>query len=84
MPATPPADPRAVIAQPAWETAMRTKARDTVLALNTMAVQASPITFVVQGINVQFSWGDNDARLAIGDGLYSLKMPLSWITGKTT
>lgn len=78
----PPVDRRAIIAQPAWETALRTKARDTLSTLTTLAIQASPISFTVQNIPVGFSWGTSDAVFDINDGMYTLRMPLSWITGK--
>jgi hypothetical protein len=81
-PSSPPPDPRAIVAQPAWETALRTKARDVLATLNTLAVQASPITFTVQGVRVGFSWGTNDAVFDINDGMYTLRIPLPWVTGK--
>jgi hypothetical protein len=83
VPATPPApDPRTVIAQPTFETAMRAKAKDTLAALTTLAVQATPIAFTVQNIPVSFSWGSNIAMFDINDGTYQLRMPLAWVTGK--
>jgi hypothetical protein len=75
-------DPRQVVAQPAWETALRAKARETLSALTTMAVQASPVTFLVEKVPVEFSWDARDAMFDINAGMYTLQLPLSWITGK--
>jgi hypothetical protein len=61
---------------------MRAKAKDVLATLNTLAVQASPITFTVQGIPVGFSWGAADAVFDIHSGIYTLRMPLAWVTGK--
>lgn len=75
-------DPRQVVALPAWETALRAKARETLAALTTMAVQASPVTFIIEKVPVEFSWTATEATFDINSGMYALRMPLSWITGK--
>jgi predicted membrane-bound mannosyltransferase len=75
-------DPKVVVAQPAWETALRAKARETLAALNTMAVQASPVTFIIEKVPVEFSWTTTEATFDINTGMYALRMPLPWITGK--
>lgn len=68
------------IAAATWETEMRAKAREAIATLDSIDVQASPITFTVQGVDVELAWGDNLARLSIGDGSYQLRLPLTWLT----
>lgn len=68
------------IAAPTWETAMRAKAREAITTLQQIDVEASPISFDVNGIDVELAWGANDARLSIAGGGYQLRLPLAWLT----
>jgi hypothetical protein len=68
------------IAAPAWETAMRAKAKEIIDTMGTLEAHASPITFDVQGIPIEIAWADNDARVTIVDGAYQLRVPVAWLT----
>jgi hypothetical protein len=69
-----------IIAAPAWETAMRAKAREAITTLDQIEVEAQPLRFEVQGIPVELTWGENDARVAIAGATYQLRVPVAWIT----
>jgi hypothetical protein len=68
------------IAAPAFETALRAKAKEIIDTMGQLDVQASPITFGVQDIPIELAWGDNDARVSVANGAYQWRVPLSWLT----
>lgn len=70
------------IVDPAFETALRAKAKEIIETLDvTLDVEAGPVAFTVTGIDVTLSWGPTDAVLTIAGGAYSLRVPAEWITG---
>jgi hypothetical protein len=50
------------IADPAFETALRAKAKEIIDTMGALEAEASPIRFDVQDIPVELAWGDNLAR----------------------
>lgn len=68
------------ISAPAWETAMRAKAKEIIDTMGALQAQASPITFDVQDVPVELAWGDNLARLSVADGAYQIRVPVAWLT----
>jgi hypothetical protein len=72
------------ISAPSWETELRAKARDVLAGLDQMGVNASPVTFAVQGITVHMARNStSEVAIEIADGLYALRLPVAWLTGKT-
>lgn len=72
------------IAAPAFETALRAKAKDVIDTMGQLQVEASPITFDVNGIAVELACGENDCRVTIADGTYQLRVPVDWLTSPPT
>jgi hypothetical protein len=72
------------IAQPAFETELRAKAREIIDTLGELEAQASPVTFTVQGVDCELAWADNDARLAVASGAYQWRIPRAWLTAPPT
>lgn len=68
------------IATPAFETALRAKAKEIIDTMGQLEAQANPITFDVQDIPIELSWADNDARLSVVNGAYTLRVPVGWLT----
>jgi hypothetical protein len=68
------------IADPAFETELRARAKEIIDTMGALEAQASPIAFTVQDIPAELAWGDNDARVAIADGAYQWRIPLAWLT----
>jgi hypothetical protein len=68
------------ISAPAWETAMRAKAKEIIDTMGALQAQASPITFDVQDVPVELAWANNDARVTVVDGAYQLRIPVAWLT----
>jgi hypothetical protein len=67
------------IATPTFETALRAKAKEIIDTMGALEVQANPLRFDVQDIPVELSWADNDARLSVADGAYTLRVPVGWL-----
>lgn len=74
----------ATISAPAFETALRDKARETLATLDSLELQASPVTFTVSDIPVELRRGTTNATLVIAGGMYSLRLPLAWLTAGPT
>jgi hypothetical protein len=73
-----------IITAAAWEKALRAKVREVLAGLDELGVDASPVTFVVQGITVHMAGQPpHDVILEIAEGVYSLRLPVAWVTGKT-
>jgi hypothetical protein len=68
------------IADPAFETALRAKAKEIIDTMGALEAEASPIRFDVQDIPVELAWGDNLARVSIADDAYLWRLPLAWLT----
>jgi hypothetical protein len=68
------------IADPAFETALRVRAKEIIDTMGALEAQASPVSFTVQDIPAELAWGDNDARISIADGGYQWRIPLAWLT----
>jgi hypothetical protein len=68
------------IATPAFETALRAKAKEIIDTMGALEAQASPVSFTVQDIPAELAWGDNDARVSIANGAYQWRIPLGWLT----
>jgi hypothetical protein len=69
------------ISDPAFETAVRAKAKDIINTLDvTLDIEASPVAFTVTGIDVTLIWGENDATVTIAGGAYALRIPVAWLT----
>jgi hypothetical protein len=68
------------IATPAFETALRAKAKEIIDTMGALEAEASPIRFDVQDIPVELAWADNDARLSVADGAYQFRVPVGWLT----
>jgi hypothetical protein len=72
-----------IISAPAWETALRTKIKEVLAGLDELGVDASPVTFAVQNIAVHMAVASSrDVIIEIAEGLYSLRLPIAWLTGK--
>lgn len=69
-----------IVTDPGFEIALRAKAKDVLGQLDTMQVQASPLTFTCQDVAVTILWGTRDVEIKIDDG-YDIVMPLAWLTG---
>jgi hypothetical protein len=73
-----------IISAPAWETALRTKIKDVLAGLDKLGVNASPVTFLVQDITVHMALASpRDVIIEIAEGLYSLRLPIAWLTQPT-
>jgi hypothetical protein len=69
------------ISAPSWEKGLRTKVKEVLAGLNDLGVDASPVTFVVQDITVHMALASpRDVILEIAEGLYSLRLPVAWLT----
>jgi hypothetical protein len=68
------------IADPAFETALRAKAKEIIDTMGALEAEASPFRFDVQDIPVELAWGDNLARVSIADDAYQWRLPLAWLT----
>lgn len=71
---------QATIAAPAFETALRAKAKEIIDTMGALEAQASPVRFDVQDVPVELAWGDNLARLSVADGAYVWRVPVGWLT----
>lgn len=68
------------IADPAFETALRGKAKEIIDTMGALEAQANPIAFEVNDIPVELAWADNDARLSVAGGAYQWRVPVAWLT----
>lgn len=63
-----------------FKNALHNKAQEVLSTLDTLEVQASPITFQVNAIDVAMSWGTRDIHFTIAGDAYDYVIPLAWIT----
>lgn len=69
----------ATVSPPAFEAAMRQKAKDILSTLANLEVEASPVNFTVDDVTIAMTWGSETIEFNIGE-VFNITLPLPWIT----